>query len=882
MVAEVRKGSILSWAAKKTKTEETSQELSQQDTGLGASIGLGADVSDLEPELTQEQPRGLVREQAQPRGLVRDLSQAQPQDLAQPRLSFLDPPVDMMGRTPEDSEYDCTTLTISQTELSQMTPCEAQFWKIKMEYFDTVVFFKKGKFYELFEDDAALSSELFGLKLTKRGSMRMAGVPEMSLDFWVARFVARGLKVAVVDQKESSVAQNLKIKLGEAKKEVIERELKEVITAVTNSQDGISMCALTIEAGEHPETVRATIALFRPMESEFFVHSVEDTTELFKIQTIIKKENVKEILTDKRVPINEKITKIRKDGWNKNSEALFAKIDEDTLTAVQRSTLGTLFSYLLYLKHQFTPKLVQYTAQTHRTMYIDGKTIETLGLVDRAGTHSVLAQIDRTKTKLGKRLLRQWILQPLSGLEDIEARYNTTLALEESVHRRQLEDSLQTIGDLNDFTKKGKNGNLKAHEIRKLVQSLKSAAFIHRTLTNLKPIPNPKTLIPNIITNLIPCQIHTELIAGFDIAGEVMPLSTNRELIAAGQARDAVVAALEAYARKESHAAKVAFTLKKIGREHSMEIAGSAPLSMRFTMVGQTKNTTRYTTPELRRLSEDFLEAEEKITVLGETSLLRISARVAEKEEELRSLALGIAELDCLLSFAEISGALPTFAPELAVKGLTNLKKTHIPNDITIDQTQKLLVVTGPNMAGKSTFLRNVSVAVILRQIGVRVPATTFSAPIYDRVFTRIGANDNFIDGESTFQVEMKETSQILSQATERSFVIIDELGRGTSTKEGSAIAMAVKEHLKHINCTTLYSTHFFGAIVPSDRVVKMDYKHVTSSNNVEEIVYLYKIVNGICNDSCGIDICKIAKIPKSIVDRAVALKALRIASSAQ
>jgi len=808
------------------------------------------------------------------------------------RAKFLTSPVDKFGRTPEDREYDQTTLFISEKELAQMTPCEEQFWRIKMEHFDSVVFFKKGKFYELFEGDAEMSADLFGLKLTKRGGMKMTGVPEMSLEHWVGRFVEKGHKVAVVDQKENSVSQNMKVKMGEAKKKVIERELKEVITEVTHSQEGFSICALVIEdktseveAGGGKDEIEVAIAVFKPMESEFHVQTVGDNEDLFRTNSLIKMENVRVIISERRVPCVEKRVAVREDMWGeeKRSEVTLAEIKKtlgESFSDNEEKAVKILVSYLHYLKYKFTSKIAHSLEKTSRKMYIDGKTIETLGLVctDRKNAHeSLFSQIDRTKTRMGRRLLRQWVVQPLFQIEEIERRYETVEALEKSPVKAEIEHALGKIDDIADLIKKGKNGKIKAEEIRKLISSLESAGKVHKLLLSAPFSDSHRdTRIPELVSKLESYGVYKEIVSGFDTSGEIMPLRTDPDLIAAEKNKEKAVETLAAYAKKESHRAGVEFAVKKIGRDHLLETASAKTLTGKYIAFGSTKNTRRYTTPELKSLSEEFLEADERIAVLGQSSVHRISARIEKNEEILRSIVSGVAELDCFLSLSKIEGTRAVHGPDLRVRGLSNTKNTHIPNSIEIDRKNRLLVVTGPNMAGKSTFLRNVSVAVVLRQIGARVPAAYFESPVYDRIFTRIGAGDRMEEGESTFQVEMKETASILNEATENSFVIVDELGRGTSTREGSAISLAVKEYLKKIRCTVMYSTHFFNAIVKTDRVTRMAYKHVRNAQNIEEMLYLYKLEEGECRDSCGIEICKIAKVPNSVIERAKEIKVKR------
>ncbi|KAI5158962.1 DNA mismatch repair protein MutS [Nematocida parisii] len=906
MQTQVRKCNIMSWLTKKQKavpvepcsssdmdcsqiesTEESSPQIDSQPNLISITAPARKENN---PNKIKAAPKSINRREEIKNSA--DLFEEEVEEGEEEKKSFLSPPVDKFGRSLGDIGYDKSTLYISDKELSAMTPCEEQFWRIKMEYFDTIVFFKKGKFYELFAEDAVLSSELFGLKLTKRGTMKMTGIPEMSLDMWIEKFIYKGYKVAIVDQKETSVSQNMRVKSGEAKQKVIERELKEVVTETTTSSEGIGICSLFVREIDGTEKANVTISVFRPMESEFFVLSFEDDRELFSTQSILKKENIKEIITNASVPFKEKIVRVRPDVWGQNVSPIIEKMGNSglSLEGEKKEALEILLSYLEYLKYAFTPKLIEYSEKTKNQMQIDGRTIEMLCLVDgpnrkEQSGNSLFRLIDQTRTKQGRRLLRQWIIRPLSCLSKIEKRYATAELLDSVPERDMLESYLQQVGDISDFVKKAKNYKIRAEEIRKLSSSLDAVKSIYAILQSILARSTPNEIEMTCL-QVICEKIHTfavidEIALGFDISGDIMPLSTDAELISAEKHKKKVVNILEVYGKKESAAAGVEFLVKKIGREHYLECkrTESLLLESKYIPSGSTKTTARYTTAELRKLSETYLEAEEKIAFLAAESVFRISKRISENDICLQDISVGIAALDCLVSFGYISGVKPLFSESLQIKGLVNVGNTHIPNDIDIFPENKLIVLTGPNMAGKSTFLRNVSTAIVLRQIGAKVPASFFSGPIYDRIFTRIGANDNLLEGESTFQIEMKETANILTNATENSFVIIDELGRGTSTKEGSAISMAVKEYLKKIKCTTLYATHFFSAIVEGDITMKMNYKHITNSEEEQEIVYLYKLVDGICSDSCGIDICKMTKVPKEVINRALEIKQIRAKS---
>ncbi|KAI5171559.1 DNA mismatch repair protein MSH6 [Nematocida sp. LUAm3] len=870
MQVEAKKRTLFTWAVKRESKEEVEDvkkvmQLSEMTLPLGNSMGNNTIIAPCNevpielPLISNKENKNMVDN-----GVVGNES-------VDVRLPFLINPLDMNMRDQENLKYDKTSLYIPEECFRKMTNCEEQFWRIKQRYYDNVVFFKKGKFYELFEEDAVISSEIFGWKLTKRGSVKMTGIPEMSLDVWVERFILKGYKVAVVEQKETGVSQNMRIKEEEGKASIIQRELKEVITEVTHSQEGLGLCCVI--RGKENGLCLLYVCVFRTISSEFFVVKIEEEN-IFQLNSLLRKENIKEIISNELLPFKEKITKIREDRWGNSSNGKFEQLEIGHLSEKEKEPLKILVSYLEYLKYNYSPRFIEYKESSQKYLYLDGRTIETLQLTDTK--NSFFNQIDRTKTHLGKRLLRKWILHPLYSLEEIDKRFATVEALEECKSIFDLKEGLKKVQDIPVYVKKARNQAIKPQEIKRIIDSLKSIEYIIPFLTQLLEKKESKnTFLPAIVDSLSKYAIYKDIVKGFRVENEqISLLPTDERLIKGTKNKEEVVRRIEEYAEQVSKKEEAIFSAKRIGREYFLETKEKIKIfSKTYIPSGSTKTIKKYTTQQLKKLSEELLEAEERLILIAQDSILEISKRIVENEDVLHEVSHAIAQLDCFICFTEVQGCKGTFSSSLVAENITNVQGTHTPNTIEVTRENPLTVITGPNMGGKSTFLRNISICVIARQIGMRIPASSFSAPLYDRVFTRIGAGDNLIEGESTFYLEMKETSCILHEATENSFVIIDELGRGTSAREGTAISYAVKEYLKKIACIVFYSTHFFKAITETDNVFRMAYENDPETG----IRYLHKIQKGICRDSCGIEICQLVKAPASVVQRAICIKKERV-----
>ncbi|KAH9248239.1 hypothetical protein BASA81_014121 [Batrachochytrium salamandrivorans] len=885
---------------------------------------------------------------------------AQFKDKNEFRYSWLQNIKDADKRSPEDVDYDPRTLYIPPSAWANFTAFEKQFWEIKATHWDTVVFFKKGKFFELYEKDADIGHQKFDLKLTDRVNMRMVGVPESSFDHWAAQFIAKGFKVAKVEQMENSIGKAIRDRESTKKEDkIIRRELTSVLTAgtlvdaglLTNDLSTYCMAIREEVAADHlPPTFG--ICFVDTASAEFSLCTFVDDADRTKFTTLIMQIKPTELVLEKGMVSKTTMRLLKnnlenplfnfllrdKEFWDDvvtmdelNREGYFKKTpnanseSESTLqnaewppVLLKASTLplamsafGGLLSYLRSLKldtnlvsagnfHMYDP------IRSSGTLILDGQTLMNLEVFqnssDLTDKGTLFKLLNQCSTPFGKRLFKSWFCHPLRSVNALNARLD---AIDDLSGISGVLDMLRVnISKLPDLERIVARIHTKSCLVKDFVTALASFDKISALMVEAQPyvVEFKSTLLGPLFTQAFNTDLDDMLQYfkgafnhrdAFDEGKIRLHSGYDENFDAAEAAVVEIEGRLNAYLREcEKKLNYKGISFKDMGKEiFQMEVPVKVKVPADWTVMSNTKAVNRYYTPKSRDLITEMIEARER----REETMRQIKSVLFEKFNTQyhgwMKAVRSIAELDCLigLSICRQSMPEPVCRPEFveeeqSVLELEELRHpcvmqtagtNFIANDTRLggnagDST--MILLTGPNMGGKSTLLRQTCIAVIMAQLGSYVPARKCRLTPFDRVFTRIGASDNIMAGQSTFMVELSETSKILREATPRSLVILDELGRGTSTYDGYAIAYAVLNHLvTDVRCLGLFSTHY-GTLTKEFQdhpLVALMYMSFFSDEVNKQVTFLYKLTSGSCPKSYGMNVASLANVPLTIVERA-------------
>lgn len=827
------------------------------------------------------------------------------------RYSFLNDIRDERGVRRGESGYDSTTLFIPPDIYKAFTDFERQFWDIKRSHYDTVIFFKKGKFYELYEEDAEISAKLFDFKVVDRVNMKMSGFPEKSYDYWSGRFLENGYKIARVDQVENMVAKNIREREGSGKKEkIIKRELKEIVTSGTvynndHLRSPISVYLGVIERGECFEkdcrcSVHLSIILYEASLNRIFFDSFCDTDDFAALKTVFAQNEIKEVISDRQVKIGSYFQLIRPQGGGS-----YISFRDKFRNYREYRCFVHLASYMELLKRGDFMESVEITPMKEglsRNFSLDGNTLRNIEVFsnnhDFGARNTLFQKINFCVTPFGQRLLKSWLLNPLKDEKAIIKRQEITKSLE-NTNFNGLREGLQELGDMERIMGKCSSPNPSAKDVISLVKNLNLAMKLEDKFRGLA-YPSAEGAIRKGLSSedcsknidsfgsLAPgkCMLR-ELVESFpDIQGmlsafdakfycdgdEVMPQEdANDELCILIKKQREVHRRIEEYVDLQGKMLGYGIALKDLGKEiFQMEVKNDVKVPEHYFIVSTTKSTKRFYTKELKLMINEYVECEEMAFQSRGCLLRRVISFLMQFKKDIYRLSGVLAQFDVFFSFVIFSrnntAIFPEFGNRVVIEGLRSPVFPHfVESDLKLVDADVLLL-TGPNMGGKSTLLRSVCYNTILCQIGMKVLAKKFKAKVFDNIFTRIGASDNLEKGESTFMVELSETARILEKSTKDTFVLIDELGRGTSVRDGEAIARAVLEYLKKKRCTVFFSTHYHRMVDAVSGVYKgyMDYETAD-----EDVVFLYRLVEGVSYSSHGISVAKMASLPHQIVERA-------------
>ncbi|MDN6194958.1 MAG: DNA mismatch repair protein MutS [Atopostipes suicloacalis] len=787
---------------------------------------------------------------------------------------------------------------------TKQTPMMKQYFKIKNEYPEEFLFFRLGDFYELFYEDAIQVSQLLEITLTSRNKnakepIPMAGVPHHSAQSYIDRLIELGHKVAVCEQVEDP----------KEAKGMVKREVVQVITPGTVMQGDIV-----------DEKENNYLAAILQKDGEFVLSYVDLTTGELKATKLASKAEVfSEIaaLEVKEVLFFEGESTALQADLEKHFGTVFSYLNKenkfmaeetfDELTkAIENESLLAALSLLLHYLAKTQMRSLDHLqqAESYDTNHYLRQTSEvrrnlelTISLRDHTRKGTLLSVMDRTKTAMGGRLLKNWLDKPLVNRMEISKRQDLVEnMLNHFFERTDLNEILTRVYDLERLAGRIAYGSVNARDLIQLKQSLEQIPMLIEVIS----LMNIDETWDEILRDLDPVSEVTELI-NHAIKEEPPILITEGEIIKDAfdkkldQYRDAMtngkqwLAELETKERQATGIGNLKIGFNKVFGYYIEITKGNLDKleEGRYERKQTLANSERFITPELKEMESTILEAEEKSQALEHQLFIEVREEVKQEIKRIQRLAQLVAKVDVLQSFAQISEDNHYTRPDFhddsrdveIIEGrhpvVEDVMEDHeyVPNDVYLKDNVDILLITGPNMSGKSTYMRQVALIIIMAQMGCFVPATKVSLPIFDQIFARIGAMDDLISGQSTFMVEMTETNQAITNATANSLLLFDEIGRGTATYDGMALAEAVIEYVHDkIGAKTLFSTHYHELTALENRLDSLQNIHVGAVEEDGDLVFLYKVSPGSADKSYGIQVAKLAGLPKSLLSRATTI----------
>lgn len=774
---------------------------------------------------------------------------------------------------------------------SKISPGMQQYLDIKAQYPDAFLLFRMGDFYELFYDDAVKAAQLLEIGLTSRNKnaenpIPMAGVPHHSAQQYIDILIELGYKVAIAEQMEDP-----KKAVG-----VVKREVVQVITPGTvvdsakpNSSNNF-LIAIDFDGSHYG------LSYMDLVTGEFFATTLSDFMSV--CGEILN-------LKAKEVVIGFEITAEQEEELQKQFRLLLSYEQEiytdDTLinpnlSQVEKNVAGKLLQYvhqtqMRELSH--LQELIHYDIKDYLQMSYATKS--SLDLIENARTKkkhgSLYWLLDETKTAMGMRLLKTWIDRPLISKQAISERQNIVETfLESFIERSDLADSLKGVYDIERLSSRVSFGKVNPKDLLQLGHTLSQVPYIKavleainsphlsKVIATIDPIPELESLIHSAIDPDAPATISEGSIikTGFD-----QRLDHYRKVMKEGTGW---IADIEMKERQASgiNNLKIDYN-KKDGYYFHVTNSNLSLVPDHFFRKATLKNSERYGTAELAKIEGQMLEAREESAQLEYDIFMRIREKVETYIDRLQTLAKAIATVDVLQGLAYVAEKNHYVRPEFASQKVITIQngrhavvekvmgvQEYIPNTIQFNQNTSIQLITGPNMSGKSTYMRQLALTVIMAQMGSYVAADYAKLPIFDAIFTRIGAADDLISGQSTFMVEMMEANQAIQRASHDSLIIFDELGRGTATYDGMALAQSIIEHIHNrIGAITLFATHYHELTSLSEELGHLKNVHVAILERDGEVTFLHKIAEGPADKSYGIHVAKIAGLPGSLLSRA-------------
>ncbi|WP_068672331.1 DNA mismatch repair protein MutS [Oceanobacillus sp. Castelsardo] len=781
--------------------------------------------------------------------------------------------------------------------MTKLTPMMEQYMKIKADYKDAFLFYRLGDFYEMFYDDALKAARELEITLTKRGNGKnepipMCGVPYHSAEGYIKTLIEKGYKVAICEQVEDP----------KTAKGVVKREVVQLITPGTVMESNM------LNEGENNY-----IASLSHFEDGTYVIVYNDlSTGENRIAEItngwdavvheLYNQPIKEIVISSNLP--ENLQKQLQDKLNVTLSyqkevtfnAEYRDLSENLNDKKLMKAFSRLLNYIQYtqkrsLDHLKKAEVIQLNNHLSLDMY-SKRNLELTETIIKKGKHgSLLWVLDQTVTAMGSRTLKKWVERPLLNRQQIENRLDVVQSFYNSfMERDSIREILKSVYDLERLAGRIAFGNVNARDLIQLKQSLEKIPELKLVLTQfeqeqIKNLAN-RLIYPEHIIDLLEKGIIDEPPISIK-EGSIIKEGYNETL---DSYRDASkngkkwIAELEQQEKQETNIKSLKIGFNKVFGYYIEVTKANLHLlpEGKYERKQTLTNAERFITPELKEKEELILEAEEKSVDLEYQLFVEIREEIKEHIPELQHIAEVVSQIDVLQAFATVSEKNNYKRPIFDEKELFIQNGRHpvveqvmnegnyVPNDIQLDEEKNMLLITGPNMSGKSTYMRQLALTVIMAQIGCFVPADVAKLFIFDQIFTRIGAADDLVSGQSTFMVEMLETNHAISNATENSLILLDEIGRGTSTYDGMALAQAIVEYIhNHIHAKTMFSTHYHELTSLEKTLPRLKNIHVRAEEYEGNVVFLHQINEGAADKSYGIHVAKLANLPEGLIDRA-------------
>ena len=777
----------------------------------------------------------------------------------------------------------------SEVDIDKLSPMMRQYIEIKKECEDSIVFYRLGDFYEMFFEDAIIASRELELTLTGKQAgleerVPMCGVPHHSYASYVEKLIDKDYKVAIVEQLEDP----------KTTKDTVKRGVVQIITKGTK-MDSLEASDNNFIGNIYMYQYAVGISLIDVSTGEVYITILDNDNDI--ISKYLAKKNVLEVIVSSSTDRN--LVNILRTKYNiivtitdnllddKTYDYIYEDIEDDRLV----TTLKHLLFYIIENKkgdmHHLQKAIL---LKSSNYLEFDNNTKRNLELTEtlrrKERTYSLFWLLDKCKTAMGSRFLKETISSPLTDKKEIIRRYDiVSLLSTEFILRDELIKVLDNVYDLERLTGRISYGNLNAKDLLQLKTSLEELPNIKRILKELKYDKEINTY--DELTSLLEKAIRED--APFTLKeGRLIKQGYNKELdelkeISSGSKDFILKLEQEERERTGIKTLKVGFN-KIFG--YYIEVSKSFIKDIKEEFGYDRKQTLanceRYTTKLLKEKENIILGAEDKIINLEYKLFMDIREVVKRYIKDLQKTSKTICEIDMLQAFSVVSDEYkytrPQITDENKVKLIESrhpvvekvLNNNYVSNDIVMDNNTSILLITGPNMAGKSTYMRQMAITAIMAQMGCFVPAKEAQLPIFDKIFTRIGASDDLVSGSSTFMIEMEEANYAIANATDKSLILFDELGRGTATYDGMSLAEAILEYIhNNIKAKTMFSTHYHELTNLEKKLKHLKNVHVSAVEEDGKITFLHKIKNGSVDKSYGIHVASLANLPKELINNA-------------